>query len=404
MPSGKKIKAIANLARQFWIHTFRRAFFKPKPGIEKEKFKEYYRDDKIAQLNGDERRQLQEYQKCINCGTCASVCPVYGPATHGYYRAPDSIAASLSRSFPELGAARDSVYNCTQCGYCGLKCPVGIDVPGLIMMSRQKAVQAGESPIRNMYGERLAGLEKYGNVHGAGAEKFAEYSKEKADYVFFVGCAGSVLSSAETLKWLELLKALGVDFTVVADVCCGGFHRSAGMLGQDSPVVKNTLERIRATGTNRVLTACPHGLFTMRTHPEYKMNISVEHVVQFLSKLMPDFARERTPVTYHDPCFLGRRLGIYDAPRTLIAMAGAKLIEMPRNREKAYCCGSMDGEFIVDAKVSRAMAAERAAEAAATGASVLLTACSSCTRTLSDAAAGMRVISIAEFLLERLKR
>lgn len=404
MPSGKKIKAIANLSKQFWIHTFRRALFRPKPGTEKEKFREYYKGDRIAQLNGEERRMLLEYQRCINCGTCASVCPVYGPADHGYYRAPDSIAASLSRSFPELGAARDSVYNCTQCGYCALKCPVGIDVPGMVMMSRRKAVQADESPIRKMYAERLEALEKYGNVHGAGAEKFAEFRKEKADYVFFAGCAGAVLSSAETSKWLELLKAVGVDFTVVADVCCGGFHRSAGMLPQESPVVKNAIERILAAGTNRVLTACPHGLFTMRTHPEYKMNIEAEHVAQFLARFRPEFARDRAPVTYHDPCFLGRRLGIYDAPRVLIGIAGAKLIEMERNRERAVCCGSMEGEFIVDAQVSRAMAAERMAEARATGAGTLLTACSSCTRALSDAAAGMRVVSIAEFMVERMKR
>jgi len=403
MPSLRKVKAIANLGVHFWGHVFRRVFMKPKPGQEKAKFKEYYRDDRIVELDGDDRAALLNYQKCINCGTCASVCPVYGPSAHGQYRAPDSIAGSLSRSFPEFGAARDAVFNCTQCGACAAQCPTGTDVPGLVMHVRRKMFQADSGAVRGLYSERMEAFEKCGNSHGAGAEKFDDFKKEKAEYVFFVGCAGGVLSSKETATTLELLRRIGVDFTVVSDTCCGGFLRSAGMLEGEDSTVRAAIDKIRAAGTNKVITACPHGLFTMLNHPEYKMSIEPVHILQLLAKLDFECAHNREPVTYHDPCFLGRRCGVLDDPRMVIARTGAKLIEMPRSRERSYCCGSLEGEYIVDEAVARAMAAERMAEAKATGAGVLLTACSSCTRALSQADDELPVMSVAEFILRRLK-
>lgn len=400
MSKLRKIKAIANLGKHFWIHVFRRLVSKPKPGEEKRKFLEYYSGDKITSLTAGDREALFEYQKCINCGTCARVCPVYAPAAHGHYRAPDSIAASLSRSFPEFGAARDAVYNCTQCGACALECPRGIDVPGLIMLVRRKSAQADAELIRNTFRDRLQTLEKHGTAHGAPAADFSAYKKQGAEFVFFTGCAGRTFAADETRKTLDLLTALAVNFTVVDDACCGGFHRSAGLLEPDSAVARAAAQRILDTGAAQVVTACPHGLYSMRTHPAYR-DIRARHVLELLNSLDFKLAADARTVAYHDPCFLGRRLGVCDAPRELIARAGAPLAELPGNRERTVCCGSQDGEFTLDPAVARAMAAERAAHAAATGVDILLTACPACRKAFAQAAPNLFVQTVSEYIADK---
>jgi Fe-S oxidoreductase len=400
MSKLRKIKSIANLGKHFWLHVFRRLVRKPRPGEEMHKFLEYYSADKLTSLTCDDRTALFEYQKCINCGTCARVCPVYAPAAHGSYRAPDSIVAALSRSFPEFGAARDAVFNCTQCGACALECPRGIDAPGLIMLVRRKAADADGAVIRATFRDRLDTLEKHGSVHGAPAADFSAYKKQGAEYVFFTGCAGRTFAADETRKILELLRKLNVDFTMVDDACCGGFHRSAGLLRPDSPVALAAVRRILDSGATKVITACPHGLYTMRTHPAYKDKVHAQHVLELLDGMEFATAREHTTVTYHDPCFLGRRLGVCDAPRRMIARTGATLVEMPDARERTVCCGSQEGEFILDPAVAQAMAASRAAQAAATGAATLLTACPACRRDLAQAAPGLAVQTVCEYIAD----
>lgn len=401
MSKLRKIKSIANLGKHFWMHVFRRLVRKPRPGEEMHKFLEYYSADKLTRLTRDDRAALFEYQKCMNCGTCARVCPVYAPAAHGSYRAPDSIVAALSRSFPEFGAARDAVFNCTQCGACALECPRGIDIPGLIMLVRRKAADADRAVIRATFQDRLDTLEKHGAVHGAPAADFSAYKKQGAEYVFFTGCAGRTFAADETRKILELLRKLDVNVTVVDDACCGGFHRSAGLLGPDSPVARAAVQRILDTGATKVITACPHGLYTMRTHPAYKDTIQAQHVLELLDSIKFAVARDAHTVTYHDPCFLGRRLGVCDAPRHMIARTGAVLVDMPDARERTVCCGSREGEFTLDPGVAQAMAAARAAQACATGASALLTACPACRRVLAQAAPGLHVCTVSEYIADR---
>jgi len=100
---SKAIYAIGNLGVHFWAHVFRRIFKRPAPGSELRKFNDNYREDLLVPLSEGERDALFGYERCINCGMCASVCPVYPPSEAGVYRGPDSIAASLSRSYPEFG-------------------------------------------------------------------------------------------------------------------------------------------------------------------------------------------------------------------------------------------------------------------------------------------------------------
>lgn len=405
MSKLRKIKSIANLGKHFWLHVLRNAVRKPKPGEDLAKFEEYYRGDHLVPLTREERDALIVYQKCINCGTCARVCPVYGPAAHGFYRAPDSIAASLSRSFPEFDSARDAVYNCTQCGACAAACPRGIDVPALVMMVRQKAVQANKGPIYEQYKTQINNLNTCGNVHGKSEVNLSKFKKGKAEYVFFAGCTDRAIAPEETLISLELLKHVGVDFTVIDDACCGGFHRSAGMIHEFLPQIQQNIERILACGTNKVILSCPHGLYTMRTHPTYREKLDPLHITEVLNALEFKIEPSSEIVTFHDPCFLGRKCGIYSQPRELIARTGADFREIALNRDFSVCCGSRDGEFTLDEHTASDMARVRIQQAERTEASILLTACNACRSSLFNASkSNITIMSVSEFIFERIMK
>jgi len=406
---AKSMRAIGNLAFRFWVHTFRRAFKKPRPGEELRKFLDNYSEDRLAPLSAEESAKLPEYQKCINCGACAGVCPVYSPSTAGDYRAPDSITAALTRSYPDLGEASDAVYNCTQCGACALACTRGIDIPGLVLMARRKTIEIADQAVMGLYEKALKNVADTGSVYGGNSENFEKYRKEKAEYVYFIGCTGRNAAADVTTKTLELLDWLGLDFTVIDENCCGNFHRMSGFgLADYEGAVKN-IENIKTTGAGKVVTGCPHGLDIMKNCEPYKSafteaGIEILHETQLLAELDPEAAGSGR-VAYHDPCFLGRRNGIYSEPRAIIAGTGAELVELPDHHDGSLCCGSHEGTFIIDERVSSSMAKKRMEQAAASGAGTLLTACPACLLAFRKTGVnGIELNTVAGYVAEKFKR
>lgn len=398
---SKAIYAIGNLGVHFWAHVFRRIFKRPAPGSELRKFNDNYREDLLVPLSAGERDALFGYERCINCGMCASVCPVYPPSEAGVYRGPDSIAASLSRSYPEFGPARDAAFNCTQCGACARACTMGVDVPGIVMMMRRKSMEIKDPRLAALYGPPIERVSKGETVFGPAEDAFADFRKEKAELVYFAGCAGRSFAAAATRRTLVFLKALNVDFTVVDERCAGCLHRMSGAdLGAYDGVAAN-IERIRATGARKVITSDPHVLHLFKNHQPYKEAFDSEHITTFLNGLKFRVRPSGGLIVYHDPCFLGRRGGEFDAPRELIRRLGVEPLEMKHSRCDSLCCGSAEGTFILDAAVADGVAARRIAEARATGASTLLTECPACVSALRAASGGkISVFSIAEFLAD----
>ncbi|MEW5945787.1 MAG: (Fe-S)-binding protein [bacterium] len=399
----KTLNAIGNLGRTFVLHSLRRAIRGRGKGDGKRTFMENYRADAFVALTPGERAALHGYEKCIACGVCASVCPVYSPARDGAYRAPDSITAALTRSFPDFTYARDAVYNCTRCRACETACPRGIKVPELVAMARRIAWRQDERGVRGMYAGVVGNLERTGNPFGEGTVQIGEFRREKAEYVFIAGCVARHRLRDKTLKTLEFLDGMGVNFTTVEETCCGNAYLALGMEDAAADAARALIRTVRRTGTDRVITLCPHCFHSFRTFRPYAEALKVSHTLQILRAAPGGAGAARAEtVTYHDACFISRWAGLYDEPRKALADAGVSVAEMKRNRESAFCCGSPLGAFIEDAAVIESMRRERLAEAVDTGAEKLIAECPACVLAFSGIAGdGMKVQLLTEYLREK---
>jgi Fe-S oxidoreductase len=389
-----------------------------------EVFHEHYDPDRIFPYTWEEFRRLPEMAGCINCGLCLSRCP----AIHGLtldrsgerYAGPRDVGTGLSRSTPDMWATSDTLYYCTLCGACEAVCPVGIPIPEVVEMVRRRLyhqeVEAhmGEEevcpclpPAHRALQDNLQGPE--GNIFGRPLEGWQDWERPQAEYVLFVGCAFSYWERESMEHTLHLLQRLGVDFTTIDERCCGGPSHVVG-----APMVKGVAEHnlraICAKGTRRVITACPRCYLTLAHDPAYS-GLEVEHTTSFLAARAAEIEaltadEGAPPVTYHDPCEIGRAVGDYDDPRRAMRAAGLELREMAGCRELSNCCGAGGGVRGAHTRVSVAIARQRYEEGAETGAGVLLTECPSCLHNFRNARRSrdsMDVANLSEYLDRCLK-
>ncbi len=221
----------------------------------------------------------------------------------------------------------------------------------------------------------------------------AEYLDKDADVVVFPGCTALYYFPEQISDTVRVLEALGVDFRVLNMewLCCGSPLLTAG---HRRPFLEQA-ERV-ARDLNRsslVLSSCPTCTHTIKQrYPELGIDLAPEvlHISSFLAdKLdrLPLRSKEQRKVIYHDPCHLGRYLGIYDEPRKVLeAAAGEPPLEFFENREAATCCGGGGGLPLVRPGTARGIAREKVETVPDYGADILATSCPMCRRMLGRAA------------------
>jgi Fe-S oxidoreductase len=239
------------------------------------------------------------------------------------------------------------------------------------------------------------------------------------EWVYWIGCAGAFEPSAQSISrsTTAILQAAGVDFAVLAgESCTGDPARRLGDEALFQSCRRRNLELLRASGARKVVTHCPHCLNTFRN--EYGEDggpgIEVVHHSSLISELVAQGrvrlragAAER--VTFHDPCYLGRHNGEYDAPRAVVdAVPGFDRVEMPRSRERSFCCGGGGGQMWLESAGATRVEGLRLEEARSTGATLVATGCPFCKIMLESAAttAGrgddLRVRDVAEIVHDAL--
>ncbi|MFX0132244.1 MAG: (Fe-S)-binding protein [Candidatus Hodarchaeota archaeon] len=318
------------------------------------------------------------------------------------------------------------IFSCPVCGNCGEICDmmIGDHIVEIIEALRTAAVEAGYGPLPEHKGysgyidkEHNPYAEPHKNRLDWLDDKEKAELKEKAEVLYFVGCTSSYRQNKIARATYDLLKKIGIDFTISPEEwCCTSPLLRTGQINGVKEIANHNLDVIQKTGAKTIVTSCAGCYRTLKKDYEKlygkKPDFDILHITEYLSKLLADKKIEVKPaeekVTYHDPCHLGRHCGIYKPPRKLIkAIVGKKnLIEMPRNEKNAWCCGAGGGVKSAFKDWSVDIAIERIKEAEATGANILITSCPFCYRNLQDAidksGSKIKLYDITEYLLERL--
>ena len=336
-----------------------------------------------------EKKFRNQVLRCSSCGFCHSGCPVFGltmrPALSA--RGKMLLLQEVMDGDIELNQELiESLCQCTTCANCSTNCPSGVSVPDIIREVRKDMADIGTC--HPAFTNMKEMLEKHTNIYGEKEpEDFGRERNQKADYIYFIGCVGSFREDQAAMETLDLLDRLTVNYTLIDEVCCSGVLEDLGYRANRNLAEKN-IELMLATGAETVITGCPYCFRTFHGNSRYQRlrdaGVAVVHISQFLAGTDFDVTTDLT-VTYHDPCDLGRHMGIYEEPRQVIRKIAPNFVEMPHSRAEAICCGAGGGVRGAFPANSIAMARRRLEEAEKLGAQVVLTECNSCAHNLTNA-------------------
>ncbi len=376
---------------------------------------------------------------CYQCERCSSGCPTVESMR---YR-PAQMMRLAQFGLAERIETDASIWRCLGCDTCTAHCPHNLSVRRLVEVMRQKVMQerylaagveslgedeALQKGVRalSMLGSRIT---MYRNVSGEdNASRLAWtdnlpqkpeglVGNREAELAYFVGCVSAMFPMSYGIPqgFVNVLGRSGVSFTTLGgdEWCCGFPLLMAGQLKQAEELIRHNVEWMEALGVPNVVATCPscyhmwHHVYPQIIGRETAFHVS--HAVEVLRDLVNagrvpfGEAKRGGVVTYHDPCDLGRKSGIYDAPREVIRhVPGYTFVEMQQNREHALCCGGGGDLETFDPELVEQVAARRVAQAAEIEASALVSACPQCVRTLSKAVRAqklrIRVLDLTQFV------
>jgi Fe-S oxidoreductase len=360
---------------------------------------------------------------CMECGLCTGSCPISREMST--FSPRQIIKRAMLDPDGGLVGSRE-IWACLSCASCSGRCPAEINFPEFISSYRQQARSAGNFPQESHHGilQTIAGLQTHNlkQKRTDWAQKAGVF-RNTGQYFYFVGCLPFFdvtfrhlnLSPLETARSiLTLLNKMEIEPVISDDErCCGHDALWCGDHTTFRKLARWNLEVIKSSGAKTVLFSCPEGYVTFKNYyPKFfgTLPFEVMHMSEFLARELPGTglsfqASSSEPVTYHDPCRLGRLAGVFDAPRQLLQMLpGIQLVEMERNRENALCCGT--SAWMECSSHSKAIQTERMREAVQTGAQTLITACPKCQIHFTCAQSGtdtnLKVIDLYTHLKESL--
>ncbi|MGD8369071.1 MAG: heterodisulfide reductase-related iron-sulfur binding cluster [Desulfobacterales bacterium] len=366
-------------------------------------------------------KQGLDLYTCTECGRCKEVCPTYttdkplnlhefnDKLKRELVQNTDSIikraklaAAVKQEQDPEKIEAikaemaalnsekqlvgdviqEDTLWACTTCRACEAVCPVTIEhVPRIIAMRQGQTLMAEAYP--KELNPALKGLERNGNPWGIGYDKRADWAEglgvktmaedPDADYLFWVGCAGSFddRSKKVSVSLVRILQKAGIRFAILGteEKCTGDFARRVGNEMLYQMMARENIETLNGYQVKKIITTCPHCLNTLKhEYPQLGGNYEVVHHAEFIDRLVKEGkiklnASLAGALTYHDPCYLGRYNDVFGPPRSILrAVSKDGFRELERHGMESFCCGAGGGRMWMEENIGKRINLERSEE------------------------------------------
>ena len=382
---------------------------------------------KIRELSGENT------YLCYQCQKCSVGCPT----AHAMTYRPAQIMRAVQFGLEDMLLQDASIWRCLTCETCGTFCPNDLHprevIEALRCMTMEDGHDLSHDPDldRGVRALRMLGsrIDDAHNISGDANDNRLIWAsnlpeqpphldrKKGAETVYFVGCVSSLypMSYAVPQALISILDKIGEDYTTMGseEWCCGYPLLIGGQVKAAEEMMRHNVEVVKSLGAKRVVMTCPSCYHAWHhVYPQIigELGFQVVHATQMLADMVDQGRLEMKKgremvVTYHDPCDLGRKGGIYDAPRHVLqAIPGVTFVEMDSHRETALCCGGGGNLETFDADLGAEVAAKRVAEAQAVNAQVIASACPQCERTLTKSTRAnkvrIRVMDLAQ-LVER---
>jgi heterodisulfide reductase subunit D len=342
-------------------------------------------------------KRIQETNaySCLECGKCKGVCPV---SRYSKTFSPrQTLIRTVRNTHPEALKGVD-LWTCLTCQQCDTICPSNIKYIEFTQLIRQFAgIENREGTCS--HGGILDSILKIMTSPDVKQERLDwldknHHTSNSSDYLYFVGCLPyydalfteievQPLNIARSL--LKILNYFDIKPQLLPnEKCCGHDFFWNGDLKNFKKLAESNLEQIQKSKAKYIITACPECYRTLKVdYPLYfgKQPYEVHHITEFLANKLEEkkliLKTEEKKISFHDPCRLGRHLGIYDPPRQAFSfLSNVELSEMAHNRKRAICCGVTG--WMNCSQISKQIQANRLREANATGAELLITACPKC--------------------------
>ena len=338
---------------------------------------------------------------CLECGKCTAVCPI--SRRESGYSPRFTVERALWGEGEEL-LTDALLWSCLTWQHCSTRCPPDVHYVEFIRDMRALARGAGEEGLCS-HGEaiqtwmrmmtapdlkqnRLEWLDEAASLN-EGLKTSAD-----SDTVYFVGCLPyyDVLFNKIGAQGVEIaqsavrvLNRLGIEPIILENErCCGHDLLWEGDVANFRKLAELNIAMLQATGAKRIVTTCPECARALKvdyaTHVG-DLGMEVVHIAELLAQKVGEgelrIANPESRIaTYHDPCRLGRFMGVYEEPRQIISALGLELVEMEHSGKNAWCCGTSC--WTNCGAVNKQIQVDRLREAQATGAELLITACAKC--------------------------
>jgi len=372
----------------------------------------------VTNVNQFQWKNIVDFFSCVDCGRCQDVCPAFQSDKS---LSPKVIMMSLrkhilsesdnlfstnvpSEPIMEKWITTDEIWACTTCGACMETCPVSNEhIPTILELRRAQMMMENKFP--QELSAAFKGLETNSNPWNMGSSTRAEWTegldvplmaeKQEAEYLWYVGCAGSFDDRGKEISkaFAKILNKAGVSYAILGEEegCCGDPARRAGNEYLFQMNAEQNIETFKEYKFKKIVTCCPHGYHILKNeYKEFGGEYEVIHHTQLIAELIEQGKINISPngngkVTFHDSCYLGRYNDIFDEPRQILKAVNKQgLVEMPRAKNKSFCCGAGGGRMFMEETEGKRINHIRVEEAQNTGATTVCTVCPFCTSMFDD--------------------